>query len=174
MLSEIQLAIASITGAKTIVDGLASERDSLKLMGLATALNTKLIEAQTALLNAQRDQALLHEELARLKKENSELADRLERIERASQQYIDYELATIANDHCVVYAAKKDEAGMRHPPYLCATCFQEGKSAALNFEMGTQKDPGRRLVCPVSAKHTLKLPPGGWTLENLGKSFKKT
>ncbi len=172
MLNEIQLAIASITGAKGIAEGLVAERDTLKLAELATTLNARLIDAQASVLAIQRDQALLNDELARLKKENAELTDRLKRVERTGQQYADYELTSIARGQCVVYAAKPDETGMCKPPYLCATCLQNGKHSALNFEMGTQKDPGRRFVCPVSAAHTLKLPRGGWTLQNVGQTLK--
>ena len=172
MLNEIQLAIASITGAKSIAEGLVAERDTLKLAELATTLNARLIEAQASALNVQRAQALLNEELARLKKENAELADRLKRVERTGQEYADYKLTAIARGHCVVYAARPDETGMCKPPYLCATCLQEGKHSALNFEDGTLNIPGKRFVCPVSATHTLRLPRGGWTLQNVGQTLK--
>ena len=54
MLKEIQLAIASITGAKGIAEGLVAERDTLKLAELATTLNARLIDAQASVLAIQR------------------------------------------------------------------------------------------------------------------------
>ncbi|THJ36191.1 DUF4337 domain-containing protein [Lampropedia aestuarii] len=167
MLSEISLALTAITGAKTITEGLVAERDAVKIRTATSELLGLLIDVQGTLLALQRDQAVLNEELARHKKEKSELADRLKRVERTRQEYTDYERVLVAGGHCVVYAAKPDEHRVRHPPYLCATCFEADQYSTLSLQMGTQKKPGRKLVCPASALHTLALPRGSWTPENL-------
>lgn len=167
MLSEIQMAIASITGAKTIAEGLVAERDTSKVAQATAALLASLIAAQGAVLTIQREQALLQDELARTKKEKLELEEQLAQVVGRAHQFTGYELAAIARGGAHVYAQQPDEQGFRHPPYLCATCFDKGQHSILNFQKATAKTP-TRLACPVAATHALALPRGGWTNENLG------
>lgn len=170
MLSEIQLAISSISGAKALAEGLIAERDASKL-ALATAdLLGKLIDAQTAVLSLQAGQAMLQDELSRLKNENFELEKRCAAVVEKREELADYKLTGLAHGATYVLSREPDEQGFRHPPYLCATCAEQGKKSVLSFQGGTPKSPGRKLVCPASAMHTLTLPRGGWTLENLGRS----
>ena len=173
MLGEIQLAIASITGAKTIAEGLVAERDATKIAAATTDLLARLIEAQGAVLALQREQALLQDELARLKNENLELEKRSAAVVGKREELADYELTGLAHGAVYVMTRKPAEDGFRHPPYLCATCADEGKKSVLSFQTGTQKDPGRKLVCPASKAHLLTLPRGGWTPENFGRSERK-
>ena len=170
MLNEIQLAIASITGAKTIAEGLVAERDATKIAAATTDLLARVIDAQTAVLSLQREQALLQDELARLKNENLELEKRCAAVVGEREELADYELAGLAYGAVYVMAKQPGEDGFRKPPYLCATCANEGKKSILSFQTGTQKEPGRKLVCPSFKAHTLTLPRGGWTLDNFGRS----
>lgn len=173
MLNEIQMAIASITGAKTIAEGLVAERDANKIAQATTSLLSGLIEAQGAVLNIQREQALLQDELARTKKEKLELEQQLAQVVGKRQQLADYEPVGLASGAVYVLAQKPGKDGFRHPPYLCATCAEGGKQSILSFQTGTSKDPARKLVCPTSKAHTLTLPRGGWTLDNLGRSERR-
>jgi len=139
MLNEIQLAIASITGAKTIAEGLIAERDASKVAAATADLLTRLIEAQGAVLALQSQQLLLNTQLEAALKEKLELAGQLSAA-----------------------VGKRQE--------LCAACAEDGKKSALSFQTPTTKSPGRKLVCPVKATHTLVLPRGGWTMDNLARS----
>lgn len=173
MLSEIQLAIASIAGAKTVAEGLVAERDANKV-ALATAdLLGKLIDAQAAVLALQSSQAQLQGELARLQHENLELEKRCAAVVGKREELADYELTALAYGAVYVMAKQPAEDGLRHPPYLCAACFEQGQKSALSFQTGTTTDPGRKLACPVAKSHTLTLPRGGWTLDALGQSERK-
>lgn len=173
MLSEIQMAISSLAGARTVAEGLISERDASKVSEATAALLERLICAQSAVLALQSAQALLHDELARMKKEKLELEEELARRVSGAHQFVGYELAEIAYGTVSAYAQKPDENGFRAPPYLCATCFQDGKKSILNFQDATDKLPSR-LVCPTASSHTLALRRGGWTARNLGYPAPKT
>ena len=170
MLSEIQLAVASIAGAKTVAEGLVAERDASKVALATTDLLGKLIDAQAAVLALQSSQAQLQGELARLQHENLELEKRCAAVVGKREELADYEFTGLAYGAVHVMAKKPGEDGLRHPPYLCATCADKGQKSVLSFQSPTSKSPGRKLVCPASAAHTLTLPRGGWTLHNLAQS----
>lgn len=170
MLSEIQLAIASITGAKTIAEGLVAERDASKVAAATADLLARLIEAQSAVLALQSQQLLLNTQLETALKEKLELARQLSAAVGKRQELSDYEPVTLAHGAVVVLGQKPANDGSRKPPYLCAACAEDGKKTALSFQTPTAKSPGRKLVCPVVAAHTLVLPRAAWTLENLAQS----
>lgn len=168
MLSEIQMAIASIAGARTVAEGLVSERDASKVSEATATLLERLIAAQSAVLGLQSAQALLQDELARTKKEKLELEEKLAQRVGGAHQFVGYEFAEIAYGTAHAYAQKPNEKGFRNPPYLCVTCYGDGKKSVLNFQKATGKLPSR-LVCPAVSSHTLALPRGGWTATNLGE-----
>ncbi|WP_313330448.1 hypothetical protein [Comamonas sp.] len=170
MLNEIQLAIASITGAKTIAEGLIAERDASKVAAATADLLTRLIEAQGAVLALQSQQLLLNTQLEAALKEKLELAGQLSAAVGKRQELSDYETVKLAHGAIVVLGQKPARDGSRQPPYLCAACAEDGKKSALSFQTPTTKSPGRKLVCPVKATHTLVLPRGGWTMDNLARS----
>jgi hypothetical protein len=167
MLNEIQMAFASITGAKNIAEGLIAARDTGKIAEATASLLARLIEVQSAVLAIQSEQASLQDELARTKKEKLELEEKLAQRVSGAEQFVGYEFAEIAYGNVHAYAQKPDEKGFRKAPYLCATCHSEGKYSVLNFQKATDKQPSR-LVCPAVASHALALPRGAWTAQNLG------
>lgn len=173
MLSEIQIAIASLTGAKTIAEGLVAERDTSKIAAATADLLARLIDAQGAVLALQLKQALLQDDLTRLKNENFELEKRCAAVVGTREELADYESTGLAHGAVYVMAKQPGKDGFRHPPYLCATCANKGKKSTLSFQTPTKQSLGRKLVCPTSGAHTLTLPRGGWTLENLGRSERK-
>ena len=168
MLNEIQLAIASLTGAKTIAEGLVAERDARKIAEAVEALLEKLTDARMTVLGLQDALVTKNDALTALQEEKRHLEAELRRLLQNADQFEGYELADIARG-TMVYAPKPGPVGIRRPPYLCPTCKSNGKNSILNFQDATVQAPGKRLVCPEAVAHTLMLPKGAWTPEHLGR-----
>lgn len=168
MLNEIQMAIASLAGAKTVAEGLVAERDARKIAEAVDSLLEKIATTRMTVLSLQDSLEAKNNALATLQEEKRHLEAELRRALQGADQFEGYELADIARG-TMVYAPKPGTDGVRRPPYLCPTCKGQGKNSILSFQEATVKAPGRRLVCPEVTGHTLVLPRGSWTPEHLGR-----
>ncbi|MBV7428071.1 MULTISPECIES: hypothetical protein [unclassified Acidovorax] len=169
MLNEIRMAVASLAGAKTVAEGLVAERDARKIAEAVDSLLEKIAGARMTVLSLQDSLEAKNNALAALQEEKRHLELELRRALQNADQFEGYELADIARG-TMVYAPKPGADGIRRPPYLCPTCKGNGKNSILSFQDATVKTPGRKLVCPEVAGHTLTLPRGSWTPENLGRT----
>ncbi|WP_284336491.1 hypothetical protein [Comamonas sp. NoAH] len=168
MLKDIQIAINSIAVAQAAGQKLVTEGDPLKQTFFASTLTTNLMEAQNAIQKIQSYHTRMRAEIAPLRQQS--LAFTMRR-KKAAHQYADFELTKIAYGQCTAYAPQPEADGVRYPPFLCAECFRSGLHSHLTVGMGSKWPRKLHLICLTDPDHAQVLPPGEWTLENLGQPF---
>ena len=167
MLSEIQLAITSLTGAKTIAAGILSERDASKIAQAVDDLQQRITDARNTIFSLQDSLEAKKNELASVLEEKRNLEVELRQALQNANQFEGYELEDIAFG-TFVYAKKRPGSIFRRPPYLCPACKHQGKQSILHF----QQNPAR-LLCAESDRHSLVLPKEDLTSEDLGDPFNR-
>lgn len=171
MPDKIQKAINTIAIAQTAAQKLINDAGTLEKAVFASTLTTKLMEAQNTFQEIQHSHTQLRTEIARLIRENRKLAELARHSEQTIYQCASYELTKIANGHCSAYAPQPEVDGVRSPPFLCAECFKSGLFSHLTVTKDLNKADAQQLVCLTDSEHKQALPPGEWTLENLGQPF---
>jgi superfamily II helicase len=114
-MSGLAIATANLKAVKDIGEAMAGLGDAAALQQKQIEFQSKLYDANNALIAAQEERSAMLERIGQLEKE----VTRLEAWEAKKDQY---ELVSIASN-VVAYAQKKAISGSTPPHYLCANCF---------------------------------------------------
>jgi hypothetical protein len=96
-------------------------RDSAKILENTVELNQKILSVQTALANAQAEQATLVQTISKLKKE-------LARFETWKAEKHRYKLTEVASG-VFTYVLQPETAAGEPSHWICASCYQKGKKS---------------------------------------------
>lgn len=96
----------------------------------ASMLQTKIIELQRAILEAQQSAFSAQNERTALIEQIESLERRVAEFEAWSTQKERYELKSLHRGS-LAYAIKESVRGTEPPHYICANCFQENKKSIL-------------------------------------------
>lgn len=135
MYAEISAAVASV---KTVLD-LAKAAHELsnhnELLSAVYEVQTKLIDATTAVIASQDKQSALNDRVEELKKQ-------LREIENWEREIKRYKLYEFPSTKTLVYALKEGMENGEPLHYLCATCLNQDKKTIL-------QPRGYLLFCPT-------------------------
>ena len=123
-LTGISTVLSSLVAAKDITQAMVGLRDAAALNGKIAELNSKIIDAQSGVFLVNEERATLIKRVSDLEKE---IADR-ETWEREKQRY---ELRTVSPHGSLAYVLKEDLANGEPPHLICANCYQKHKKALL-------------------------------------------
>lgn len=123
-LKGISTALGSLVAAKNIAQAMVGLHDAAALNGKIAELNSKIIDAQSGVFLVNEERAALIENVRLLKKE---IADR-ETWESEKQRY---ELRTVSPHGSLAYILK-ESLDIGEPMHLiCANCYQKHKKSLL-------------------------------------------
>ncbi|MBV9044643.1 MAG: DUF2752 domain-containing protein [Alphaproteobacteria bacterium] len=147
--AEISLGIQALKSALS----LAKEAKDLTD---ATAIQGKVIEMQSAILEAQGVAIDAREAHAAQAERIRELETEVARLKAWHGERDNYDLKQI-DGAAVAYMLKRDKRGSEPPHWLCAHCFENGKKSFLQSQGRTKDSVHQVLKCPgcgaTSATH---------------------
>ncbi len=138
-ISAISGAMSALKGTKDIIDAMVGLRDAAAFREKQLELQSKIMDAQSAVFKANEERTELLTKLAALEQ-------KLAALENWDEEKQRYKRVSIAR-HVVAYTLKEDETPDAADYWLCATCFDDHRKTYL------QQVPisiGRSLVvaCP--------------------------
>jgi hypothetical protein len=120
----ISQGLNAVKAATEIVKTIAGLRDSAKLLENTVELNQKILSVQTALSDAQAEQATLIQTI----REHEEEIARFKAWETERQRY---ELKKVSQIGSTAYVLKQDAQGADPPHCICTACYQHAKKGIL-------------------------------------------
>ncbi|APG11403.1 hypothetical protein BKD09_24010 [Bradyrhizobium japonicum] len=133
-ISAIASAVSAFKAAKDIGESMIGLRD-------AAAFQSKLMEFQSKILDANNAAFAAQEERSTLLERIRELEKQLASFEKWEVEKENYQLTAIYAD-TLAYARKPDAAGAVPPHYICANCYEDGKKRIL------QRADAAHVMCP--------------------------
>lgn len=122
-ISAIAGAMSALNAATNITKAMIGLRDTKIIQTKVIELNTIILQAQAAAFSANQERAALVERIGQLEKEIANL----KAWETDKQRY---ELTDIGDGN-FAYTAKVSMRGSEQPHYICANCYQLGKTSIL-------------------------------------------
>ncbi len=123
--SAIGSALAALKAAKDIAEAMVGLRD-------ATAFNSKLIEFQSKIIDANNAAFAAQDERAALLEAISRLEKQVTNLEAWDAEKKRYHLAQLAPG-TVAYLVKEDARGTEPPHCICTNCYEDGKKLVLHL-----------------------------------------
>ncbi|WP_137971878.1 hypothetical protein [Pseudomonas sp. F(2018)] len=136
MMEWVSGAIESTKAAYGITKAMVTIRDESLIQARVFELNTVLADLQQQMLQGQREQMSLLDELARTKKELSELSE-------ARMKDDKYERRQFPSGN-FAYQLRGENAQGEANHFLCSLCFEKGTHVTLHAY-----DRGDLLTCPA-------------------------
>jgi hypothetical protein len=122
-LTAIAAALTSFNALKNIAQTMIGLHDSQALQAKIIEFNSALIDAQTKIFTVNEERTALIEHISALEKEVTEL----KAWDREKQRY---ELIALA-PNVVAYAVKEAMRGTEPPHHICANCYNNRKKSHL-------------------------------------------
>ena len=145
-IAAISGVLSSITGMKTIAEGLLAARDISTVSSKVIELQSKIIELQNGVFAIQAERMTLAEKASMLEKQ---IAD----SEKWDAEKEKYELVEIAPG-VFGYMPNLKSENASVPHWLCQTCFEKKKKTILQFFV--QSSGGSIYQCvPCGTKFTM-------------------
>jgi hypothetical protein len=151
----IAAALTSFQTAKNIAQAMIGLRDT-------TAFQSKLIEFQSAILDAQNSVFAANDERAALIEKISELEKQMAIFMEWNTQKQRYKMYSLAQfGASIAYILKPDATESEPFHCICAICYDNGKRSILQFAHGVLGSSEQILVCPIckSEVHADRWPP---------------
>lgn len=117
-------AVSSLKAANDIAKGMLTLRDGALIQGKVIELQSAILDAQSGVFAANQERSTLIERVGELEKQIT----RLEAWEAEKQRY---HLAE-AGPGTFAYLSKPDFGRTEPPHYICANCYQSGKKSILS------------------------------------------
>lgn len=143
-MSAIAAALASFNTLKGIAQTIVGLRDAQALQAKVMEFNSAIIDAQTKIFLVNEERSTLIERIRDLEKEVA----RLEAWEAQKQRY---EMRALCRGGAAfAYALKADAAGPEPFHCICATCYEQGKRSVLQFSRTVLVGANEQVLkCPV-------------------------
>jgi hypothetical protein len=125
-LATIGATLSALQGARDLIQGIISARDSVMIQGKVLELQGVILDAQGAAMDARAEQSTLLDRVGDLEKEIA----RLEAWEAEKQRY---ELKRIG-EGIFTYVVKESMRGSEPEHQLCANCYSAGLKSILQQE----------------------------------------
>lgn len=135
--------VSALNGAITITKGMVDLRDAAAFQSKVIDLQRAILEAQASAFAAQSERSDLLDQMAALKAEIQRLLD----WETERARYALSEVGSPGAGSVLVYAVREDRKGDEPFHQLCANCFEQGRKSIIQ---ATQELRARRRVhvCP--------------------------
>ncbi|HZS83836.1 MAG TPA: hypothetical protein VFA50_13255 [Stellaceae bacterium] len=125
-MSAIAAALAAFNTAKNIAQAMIGLRD-------AAAFQSKMIEFQSAILDAQNSAFAANDERAAMIERVRELETKVAKLEAWEAQKQRYKLDRL-EPGVFVYTLKPEMAAGEPPHHICQTCYERGKRSVLHAD----------------------------------------
>lgn len=125
--------MSGIAEAKLAMDGIKLALDVIKALQsnkAAAEFKAELIDARTAILDAQEHASAAYARETELSNRVRQLEKELAALEAWSAEKERYELKDVGSGF-IAYAVKEEKRGVEPPHHLCANCFDKGEKSIL-------------------------------------------
>lgn len=144
-ISAIASALSAFKAAKDIGESMIGLRD-------AAAFQSKLLEFQSRILDANNAAFAAQEERSTLLQRIREFEEKVAQFEAWDAKAKRYELKTVGYS-AFAYVLKKEERGTEPPHWVCTNCFENKRASILQSVF--YKGQGQTWTCP-SCKSTIE------------------
>lgn len=143
-------ALASTKAAWELLSGAVKARDAAQIESATLELKERLVSMSDIALTFLEKNTALQESTSALKLKNTDLEQKLVKLEEKIADAAKYELRRLSTG-ALVLAVRPGEAAAGEPEhFLCVACQNEGRKSVLQE---IRQSLHAHLACPVSDRH---------------------
>jgi hypothetical protein len=152
--SAIAGTVSALKGVIDISKVMIGLHDAQAIQAKVIELNSKILEAQTSAFAAQDERSTLIERISELEKE-------LAKLKAWDTEKEKYELKNVGRG-ASTYVRKQDAQPSEEPHWLCANCYAKGKKSFLQYNRSQQRDHIYRCAaCSAEIRVDYSVSPSG-------------